>query len=358
MLSPIPGVLPTGLNMNEELLNRLRSKLRRRKEQLEATNSPFFLPKLLRFWRFVKDEPAFASILEELRKNTAGQDAARRVDETDIPQYEYSPAVREYIASLTSEADVAAMAYHLLEWSSERRTDLDRVSRNVWGNHPGNLNNYTTFKPEVILPLCDYLDEKLDEQQALLGLLVRYKHRSEWFNRRELLKKVKEEEDRIEEERKKGKKTKAQVEDVLKEDLYLYLHDQGINFTIEPKSDRGRIDLILDQKEGTRKYLEGKVFDNKGRGKPEVVQGFAQTLRYLKQHNASNGYLFIYKTCEEALVIDGADQVETIDRVRCECGFVFIVVIDIHEYADPVSVQTYKPVRITVEELTKADPVP
>ena len=344
--------------MNEELLSRLRNKLQRRKEQLEATNTPYFLPKLVRFWRFLKAEPFFLSILEELRLNDVGKEAARRATATDVPNYQYDPTVREVILSLTTDEDVAAMAFYLLECHYERADALDRISRNVWGNHPGNLNNYATFKPEVIVPLCDYLAEKLDEQQALLGLLVRYKHRSEWFNRRELLKKLKEEEDRIEEVKKKGKKTKAQLEDVLKEDLYRYLHDQGINFTIEPKSDRGRIDLILDQKEGTRKYLEGKVFDNKGRGKPEVVQGFAQTLRYLKQHNASNGYLFIYKTCEEALVIDGADQVEGIDRVRCECGFIFIVVIDIHEYADPVSVQTYKPVRITVEELMKADPAP
>jgi hypothetical protein len=142
---------------------------------------------------------------------------------------------------------------------------------------------------------------------------------------------------------------------VLKEDFYRYLHDQGMNFTIEPESPRGRIDLILW---GTsRTYLEGKVFDNDGRGKPYIVKGFGQLSKYLSDYNALSGYLFIYSISERKPVIEGAEELAGFPFVRCEHGkVIFIVVIDIHEYTDPVSGQTYKPVRISADELKKAEP--
>ena len=99
-----------------------------------------------------------------------------------------------------------------------------------------------------------------------------------------------------------------QLEYDLKADLYRYLHDQGLELAIEPYSHQGRIDLILDQKEGVRKYLEGKVFDNKLRNAKYIVKGFGQLLTYLRQYVAPNGYLLVYKLLEDQLVIDGAEQ--------------------------------------------------
>ena len=81
----------------------------------------------------------------------------------------------------------------------------------------------------MISPLCEYLEERLDEQQAILGLLVRYKKRCEWFNKPALLRIAEDE------EAKKGDtKKRAEVEKVLKEDLYRNLYDQGIEFTLNP----------------------------------------------------------------------------------------------------------------------------
>jgi hypothetical protein len=337
--------------MNEEQLTRLQDRLKRRKERLEATNNDFFLPKMRRFWHFLKGDPFIAPILDELLTNEKAKTAAALASTRTGPDSQFDPTIRQSIHALATDEDIASLAVHLLQGICERGWQFEEISKHVWGNHQGNLTEYNRFKPEVIAPLCEYLAERLDDQQAILGLLVRYKKRCEWFNRRELLKTAQDKQ-----ARRGNVKQRAEVEKVLKEDLYRYLHDQGMEFTIEPKSDRGEIDLILDQTEGDRKYLEGKVFDNDGRNKDYIVKGFGQLLHYLRQYNVVKGYLLIYKTCEQQLVFDGVEQLGTIPFIRCEGKTVFLLVLDICEYQKSVSQRTHQPVRISADELRKAHP--
>ena len=104
-----------------------------------------------------------------------------------------------------------------------------------------------------------------------------------------------------------------------------------------------------------RKYLEGKVFDNKKRDVKYVIQGFGQLLQYLRQYHAPNGYLLVYKTCEEQPVIDGADQVGQIPVLGSEGKAIFFLVVDLCQYKEPVSQRKYKAVSVTADQLCKAD---
>jgi len=54
-------------------------------------------------------------------------------------------------------------------------------------------------------------------------------------------------------------------------------------------------------------------------------------------------------------VIDGAEQVGQVPFVRCEGKTIFVLMVDLCEYNEPVSQRTYKPVRISVDELRKDD---
>jgi hypothetical protein len=337
--------------MNEDQLTRLRNRLRRKQERLVASRAMFFLPKLRRFRQFLKDDPILAPILEELRSNATGQSAAKAIAE-NAPKLGIMPNPREPVDSLSKDDDVAAFVYHLLQGCFEQGWNFGEINL-LWGSNPGNMEDYLTFKPEVIAPFCDYLDDRLDEQQAILGLLLRYKERCEWFNREGLLQIIEDEKT----PKTAGTAKRAEVEDALKEDLYRYLHDQGFHFTIEPYSHKGKIDLILDQKGGGRKYLEGKVFENKKpRDRAFIIKGFGQLLHYLRQYNAANGYLLVYETCEEHLEIDGAEKLGEIPFVRCDDGkVIFVLVVDIFPYDKPVSQRESKPVRITADELCKAD---
>jgi hypothetical protein len=334
--------------MNEDQLTRVRGRLKRRTDRLAEGFPNFFLPKLRRFWHYVTTEPFIAPILEELRLNkTPG--TFQGISHQMQPSNTMALIITKSKEPLKTDEDNAACAYNVLksicEYNGSDLTNIFEVRA-----EPGYLSPEKVFVPEYIDPFCDYLDERLDEQQAILGLMVRYKKRCEWFNKEALLKIAQDQE-----AKKENDKKRAEVEKVLKEDLYRYLHDQGIDFTIEPKSDRGEIDLILAQTGGDRRYLEGKVFDNEGRDAGYIVKGFRQLLHYLRQYNASNGYLLVYETCEEHLEIDGAEYVGDIPYIPCAGKTVFVIIVDIHQYAKPVSQRTSKPVRITADELIKAD---
>ena len=81
--------------------------------------------------------------------------------------------------------------------------------------------------------------------------LKRYKHRAEWFRPEEL-----------------RKFDDLYPESELVIPLYEFLFDQGIEFSIEPKSLHGRIDIIGPQLgDGTdRLMIEAKVFRENPRG--------------------------------------------------------------------------------------------
>ena len=90
----------------------------------------------------------------------------------------------------------------------------------------GNAHECLEKVRDVFLePFYEYVDEHLDDQQAILYFLHRYKHRCEWFHAEQLRQAVRH-------DTHKGEKTLAL-------DLYEFLHDQGIDFHIEPHSTSG-----------------------------------------------------------------------------------------------------------------------
>jgi hypothetical protein len=58
--------------MNEDQLTRLRNRLNRRRQRLEATSVFYFRQTLRRFLHFLETEPFFTPLLEELKANEKG----------------------------------------------------------------------------------------------------------------------------------------------------------------------------------------------------------------------------------------------------------------------------------------------
>jgi hypothetical protein len=198
----------------------------------------------------------------------------------------------------------------------------------------------------LVVPLFDFLLEALDEQQVTLGCLIRYAQRCEWFDRANLAEKVAE--------RKDSDADYKQVEKLLQFDLYRYLHDQGVNFVIEPYSVRGEIDLIVDQRGGDRHFIETKVFDNRDKGKKYLRSGFHQLATYLGQYRAPVGYLAIYKLCQESLEFEADGQAGNVLFVTHEGRTIYLLVIDLYQHDKSVSQRgPLKVVRITRDELAK-----
>jgi len=181
----------------------------------------------------------------------------------------------------------------------------------------------------------EYVDEKLDAQRAMLTLLMRYKLRSEWFYRDHLL---------------KISQTKGGGEKALALDIYSYLYDQGIDFTIEPSSITGEIDLMAVQNTENPLLLDTKIFDGKGRGKTYIRKGFNQIYTHTQQYNEFFAYLLIYKTTEKdlrfSLRLSG-----NIPMVIHNHKTIFLITIDLYPHDKPASKRSLiKATEITEQE--------
>jgi hypothetical protein len=280
------------------------------------------------FLAFLRSEPLLQGAVDELlRENPEAEKKATQIRTERVLALRRRDQQPHPAAPTTTEEE-AAIGYHILTYLKGHPHDLSDVGFNLIG---GSAQVVETIWQCVIQPLCDVLDEMLDAKTLFLGLLLRYKQRSEWFNREELLRIVDEEEHAATARKTStGKATKAQVERALKLEAFRYLHDQGITFTHEVTSPSGDIDIVLALSAGSKVYIEAKVFDNEGRKKDKIEQGFRQTLQYLNDHNTSSGYYLIYRTCEESLNFPADGTLQEIPYITHAGKTVYIVQLDIH----------------------------
>ena len=135
-------------------------------------------------------------------------------------------------------------------------------------------------------------------------------------------------------------------------DLYEYLHDQGIDFSIEPKSASGRPDLITEQVGDNKVVADAKVFwPERSKGKPYIISGFNQVYTYLRDYNEPFGYLVIYKMCEDDLKFMLPPTTAMFPSLSHNNKTIFFVVVDICEYEGTAS----KRGQLKVHEITAED---
>ena len=110
-------------------------------------------------------------------------------------------------------------------------------------------------------------------------------------------------------------------------DLYEFLHDQGIDFHIEPHSTSGIPDFVADQVGKDRVIADTKLFwPERSKGKSYIISGFNQAYTYACDYNEPCAYLVIYKMCQEGAelprpihpgFISIADRQQQDDLLRC-----------------------------------------
>jgi hypothetical protein len=130
----------------------------------------------------------------------------------------------------------------------------------------------------------------------------------------------------------------GQGEKILASNLYEYLHDQGVQFQIEPQSASGRIDLVSAQSGKDRLVADAKLF-NPGRGQDRgyITKGFRQVYEYTKDYNEPFGYLVVFKTCEQDLAIPTQHQESAVPFITHNNKTIFVVLIDIFDYPESAS---------------------
>lgn len=143
--------------------------------------------------------------------------------------------------------------------------------------------------------LFEYLDEQLASRNAVFGLLNKYKQRCEWFRRVQLRALA------------DGVAGGVRGERALASDLHEYLLDQGVDFTIEPTSGSGEVDLLLRDSDGRYTIIDAKYLDTSAAIstiRTKLSSGFHQVHRYCEDYNEPSGFLVPFTIGSKKLTLD------------------------------------------------------
>ena len=216
--------------MDKDYIQNLRYKLQKRVRRVNSSEYQVFHYVLKQLWGFLNEQPIFLGIMDllETRSHLVESDVNKIFDSRDAVVFE-------------TELENVVACYLVLKRCVE--SDDSHVEINVAHNY-SNESKFNeileSFKEIFLDPFYDYLDENLDDSSLILSILIKYKHKCEWFQRYALL-------SMWESDTKRGEKNLAMH-------LYEYLYDQGINFSIEPASASGEVDAVSSQS-GDRKSV-------------------------------------------------------------------------------------------------------
>ena len=300
--------------MDKEYIQNVRYKLQNRVRRVNSSEYQVFHYVLKQFWGFLHDQPLFLGIMQELSLK-----ADRVADDVEKIFSGRNAIVFD------SEEDNAAAAYLVIKRCVESdKGDIEIKIAHNYSNESKHNDALEAFKDIFVEPFYEYLDENLDDSGFILSLLRRYKHKCEWFLRNLLY-------STWEKDTRKGEK-------LLALHLYEYLHDQGVEFSIEPSSASGEADLVSAQNTDEPLIADAKIFNpEKGKGKDYIAKGFRQIYTYTLDYNEPMGFLIIFKTCEEDLKLPFANQAQMTPFVQHNNKTIFFLVVDVYPYEKSAS---------------------
>ena len=317
--------------MDKGYVQNLRYKLQKRVRRLNSGDFQVFHFLLKQFWGFLCSHSVFVELLQELEAKTY----------LVADEVEKIFSSRDVIAFTTEEENAIAAYLVLKKCVESEKQDIEIQISHKYSVDKNHNEALEAFRDIFIEPFYEYIDEHLDDSGFILALLNKYKQRSEWFRREYLF-------STWEAQMRRGEK-------LLALDLYEYLHDQGIDFSIEPSSVSGEADLVAAQTTEEPLIADAKVFNPlKSKGTSYIASGFQQIYRYTLDYNQPIGYLIIFKTCEEDIRLPSADQAQAIPYVQHNNKTIFFLIVDIYPYEKSASKRGKLEFKeLTTEELWK-----
>ena len=100
-------------------------------------------------------------------------------------------------------------------------------------------------------------------------------------------------------------KNTGNIEKQLKRDFFLYLFDNGVNFSIESESPAGgaEVDILAVLPELGPLPIEVKVFDGKKRDIAYISGGLSQACEYARTFNSSEAYYIVYNVAKNTRIV-------------------------------------------------------
>lgn len=196
----------------------------------------------------------------------------------------------------------------------------------------------------VITPIIDYLHESLDNISYLLYILEKYKLRTEWFTKDSLRTKYENTANR-------------QYEQVLEDDIRLFLFDQGIEYPFStPKSASGRADVISLVDTEDPLVMEIKIYDSeRGYKKDRIISGFTQIVKYANDYHKNIGYLVVFNLDQIEIEIGNIEPDNKFpNRVIFNGKTYYIIIINLNYDATASNLKKLNKVTISYDELTSS----
>jgi hypothetical protein len=299
--------------MDSDFIQTVRYKLQKRLKRLNGADFKSFYWTLRQVWGFLRESEIVSGIMDDLERRFPDAEVAANDTLAGKPQ----------VGETESEND--AICYWVARKVAESTNPNLPIQLGQMLGARGNYNeSIETFRVAYIEPLFDYIDEQIDDRRMILLLLKKFKQRCEWFRREHLYSKFKDDTG-------KGEKNLAA-------DLYEYLHDQGIQFHIEPESVSGRVDLVSLQTGKDRIVADAKLFNpDRGQDRQYLIKGFRQVYDYTRDYNEPFGYIVVFKTCQQDIAIPTPHQESGVPFIIHNNKTIFILVIDLFEYEKSAS---------------------
>jgi len=207
----------------------------------------------------------------------------------------------------------AAFGYQVLTSLVGGGGDWEKVAKSILnvgccyteGKQPPVSNIIGRWVDVFICPVIDYLEVAHNTEDLVLALMIKYKQRSEWLERNQLLQTAKSDDEG-------NDLFIGQVEQRLKTDFYRYLFDRDIEFVLEARSPKGggAVDVLTARfPDGRLLIVEAKVFDNEHRDGPYIKSGIKQAASYAEEWAEPYVYLLVYNVASNSsLVFGGASR--------------------------------------------------
>jgi len=293
--------------MDSAYLQRIRFQLQKRFRRLNSCSYLLFHSSVVQFWAYLQANPLTAGILAKLEAEASPYTA----EITAI-------TAQHEIAEFTTEAEQFGFVYRVVQHCAQQPL-ANHLGPEIkigyaLSNERKRDEALNHFREMFLEPLYEYVDDALDQQGAVLSLLVKYKRKVEWFEREVLA------------------ELAAGDERTLAKHLYAYLFDQGLDFHVEPQSISGEADLVAPEL-----VLDAKVFDGVRRGASYLASGVHQVHTYARDFNQEVGYLVVYKTCPETLDFPFSASGQLAPCLTVGGKTIYIFVVDICHYESSAS---------------------
>jgi hypothetical protein len=320
------------------MLTDLRVKLRNRRSRIASCGFRDFLPLTKQFFAFLDSNPVLKAVIAQLLARNQ-----ERVSEVAASAFQIKQGRRLFGNNAEEAATIGYLMWR--EFASQNHEH----GFHSFGLGSGDFNATSgVYKDWYVEPLFDYLDETLDDANVVLAMLVRYKHKVEWYRRSEVLASYQNDTSR--------------GETNVKQHMFEFLFDQGLPFHVEPVAASGEPDVVSLHDTQYHFIGEVKIFNPDGsRGAAYIKKAFYQAYQYCLDYNEPLAYLIVFNVSKRQLRVDLSSD-GGVPHWEYNHKTIFLIVIDLHEHegtastrgvADTVTITASELIR-EVEESTQA----